>query len=310
MNDSVPPVSFTVNVCNADVEYLDKVLRHMLRALNFPFRERLLAYDPGHQQGKYAERSQGSRAQMEAILARLLRDRVVDRVDIVPWSETEQRRIIRRYFGDAPVALRDFSGAPVYQYLYAVDRCIGEYILHADADILFYSATSRSWIFDALGLFSAEPHVVAATPHGGPPQARNWIERIFNRSFERKPRGNWHVAETVSTRYFLMHRGRFERALPLVQAKVGEPLENSLTHTFHIRGLQRWSMNGYSHWAIHPWKHDENFIRYLDDLVWAVEHNVYPFRRGGYRWDMRTDGPHMHEWIAALRAHGRALSEP
>jgi len=309
MNHSAPAVSFTANVCNADVPYVDKTLRHMLRALKFPFTERLLAYDPGRQEGKYSERTQGSRAQMEDLLDGFLREGIIDRIDVVPWTEGEQRRILDRHFGKAQVALKDFSGAPIYQYLYALDRCAGEYVFHADSDMLFYSAGPRSWIFDALELFDREAGVVMATPHGGPPQARNWLERILNRSLEGKPRRLWHVADSVSTRYFLMHRSRFEGALPLQQTKPGEPLENSLTHTFRSRGLQRWSMNGYAHWAIHPWKHDDNFIRYLDDLVWAVEHNVYPFRRSGYRWDLRTDGPYMAEWLGVLRAHGRAMSE-
>ena len=309
MADIAPPaVSFTVNVCNADVPFLDQTLRHMLRALNFPFRERLLAYDPGRQEGKYAKRRQGNRAQMEAILDRLLGEGIVDRVDVVPWDEAEQQRILQRHFGHAAIDLKDFSGAPIYQYLWAVDRCQGAAIFHADSDMLFYSASERSWIYDALDLFRREPAVVMATPHGGPPHARNWIERLLNRSFEYRPRNPWHQADTVSTRYFLMQRERFEQALPLVQAKVGEPLENTLTHSFRGRGLQRWSLNGYAHWAIHPWKHDDNFIRYLDDLIWAVEHNVYPFRRTGYRWDMRTEGPHIAEWLAVLRAHGRCLS--
>ena len=303
-----PPVSFTVNVCNADVPFLDKTLRHMLRALNFPFHERLLAYDPGRQEGKYAERRQGDRVQMEGILDRLLGDGIIDRIDIVPWDEEEQQRILKRYFGHASIDLKDFSGAPIYQYLWALDRCSGDVVFHADSDMLFYSASPRSWIYDALELFERENTVIMATPHGGPPQARNWVERFLNRSFERTPRSLWHTADSVSTRYFLMQRGRFEQALPLLQHKSGEPLENSLTHTFRERGLERWSMNGYTHWAIHPWKHDDNFIRHLDDLVWAVEHGVYPFRRTGYRWDMRTEGPYMREWLAVLRAHGRGLS--
>jgi len=66
-------------------------------------------------------------------------------------------------------------------------------------------------------------------------------------------------------------------------------------------------MTGYEHWAIHPWRHDENYIRYLDDLIWAVEQGIYPFKRTGYRWDMRTEGKLINEWLGVLRKHGRAL---
>lgn len=46
--------SFTVNACNSDAQFLEPTLRHMLPALNYPFAERLVAYDPGRQKGKYA----------------------------------------------------------------------------------------------------------------------------------------------------------------------------------------------------------------------------------------------------------------
>lgn len=65
-------------------------------------------------------------------------------------------------------------------------------------------------------------------------------------------------------------------------------------------------MTTYDHWAIHPWKHDENYVKYLPELIWAVENNVYPFVRSGYQWDMRTDGKLINEWLAVLRKHGRA----
>ena len=152
------------------------------------------------------------------------------------------------------------------------------------------------------------PHVIVATPQGGPPQARNWLERRLGISFEGKPATAWHRASFTSTRYFLMDVSRFRACLPLQQIKPGEPLENSLSHTFTQKGYQRWSMNGYTHWAIHPWRHDENYVRHLDDLIWAVENGVYPFRRTGFKWDMRTEGEHINEWLAVLRKHGRGVN--
>lgn len=302
-----PTVSFTVNVCNSDAPYLEPTLRHMMRQLNFPFVERIATYDPGRQIGKYAERIQGSAGDMVRILERLLADGVIDRIDVVPWTDDEQRRILVKYFGDEQIDLKDFSGAPIYQYLYALDACRGEYIFHVDSDMLFYREGERSWIYDGLDLLRRESRVVVATPQGGPPQARNWLERLTGRSFARPPKAAWHHAGFTSTRYFLMDAARFRACLPLRQAKPGEPLENSLSHTFTLKEYERWSMNGYAHWAIHPWRHDENYVRYLNDLIWAVENGVYPFKRTGFKWDMRTEGEHINEWLAVLRKHGRAL---
>ncbi|WP_296750887.1 glycosyltransferase family 2 protein [Thiobacillus sp.] len=298
-------VSFTVNVCNSDAPYLEPTLRHMMRQLNFPFAERIATYDPGRQEGKYAERIQGTQSEVERILDRLLADGVIDRVDVVPWTEDEQQRILQKYFGGRQVDLKDFSGAPIYQYLYAMDACRGDYLFHVDSDMLFYRAGERSWIYDGLDLLARESRVVVATPQGGPPQARNWLERLTGRSFEPKPKSDWHRADFVSTRYFLMDVARFHACLPLEQAKPGEPLENSFSHTFARKDYARWSMNGYAHWAIHPWRHDANYVRHLDDLIWAVENGLYPFRRTGFQWDMRTEGEHIEEWLAVLRKHGR-----
>jgi len=308
MNSTLTPtVSFSVNVCNSDAPYLERTLRHMMRQLNFPFIERIATYDPGRQEGKYTERIQGSQNEVERILQRLLNEKVIDRVDVVPWTEAEQHRILMRYFGDESIDLKDFSGAPIYQYLYAMDACSGDYIFHVDSDMLFYRQGERSWIYDGLDLLRSENSAIVATPQGGPPQARNWLEKLTGISFESKPKSQWHPTEFISTRKFLMDVARFHACLPLQQAKPGEPLENSLTHTCKLKGFQRWSMNGYAHWSIHPWRHDENYVRYLDDLIWAVENGVYPFKRTGFKWDMRTEGEHINEWLAVLRKHGRTL---
>lgn len=302
-----PGVSFSVNVCNSDAPFLEPTLRHMMRALNYPFSERLVAYDPGRQEGKYTERIQGSQQQIEAILRRLLDDHVIDRVDVIPWTDAEQARIQLQYFGSSQIDLKDFTGAPIYQYLYALDRCTGDYIFHADSDMLFQRTGETSWIEDGISLMQQQHQVIVTCPRAGPPQARNWFEKLTGRSFEPVPNAPWRRVDFTSTRYFLMHRGRFGECLPLVQSKPGEPLENTLTHTFKLKGFEQWNLTTLDHWTIHPWRHDENYLRYLPDLIWAVEHNIYPFRRTGFRWDMRTEGKHIHEWLRVLRKHGRAL---
>jgi len=305
--NEIPSVSFTINVCNADAPYLEQTLRHMMRQLNFPFYERIATYDPGRQEGKYAERIQGTQNEVEHILQTLLADNIIDRVDVVPWTETEQSRILGKYFGDRAIGLKDFSGAPIYQYLYALDACNSPYVFHVDSDMLFHRSGAGSWIHEGIEWLRSEPTAVVVTPQGGPPQARNWLERLAHRSFQRQPKSQWHQAMFTSTRYFLMDVERFRACLPLEQKAAGEPLENSLSYTFAKKGYCRWSMNGYKHWAIHPWKHDENYLRYLDDLIWAVENNVYPFVRTGFQWDMRTEGALIDEWLEVMRKHGRTF---
>jgi len=307
MSNDLRQVSFTVNVCNADAPFLGPTLRHMLPALNYPFCERLVAYDPGRQEGKYSERIQGHRGQIEAILDSLLADGVIDRVDVVPWTDVDQQRILGKYYGGAQVDLKDFSGAPIYQYLYALDQCRGDYVFHADSDMLFHRKHGDSWITQGVARMREHPRTIVTCPRAGPPQATTWLEKLTGRSFETAPEVAWRKVDFTSTRYFLMDRARFEACLPLVQAQSREPLENSLTHTIKLRGYEQWNLTTLDHWTIHPWRHDENYLRHLPDLIWAIEQGVYPFRRSGFRWDMRTEGALIDEWLKPLRKHGRAL---
>lgn len=298
-----PTVSFTVNTCITDVPFLEKTLRHVFRSLKFPFSERLIAYDPGNPMGKYDTRRRGDPNELLAILDRLLSEHLIDRVDTIPWDEKSQAAILKKYFGHDDIALKDFSGAPIYQYLYALDQCECDYIFHMDSDMLFHCKPGESWIAEGIELMRREPQVVFTTCRGGPPQARNWLERRLGRPFGPKPSQGWAKADNVSTRYFLMDRRRFHDALlPIVQSRPTEPLEDSLSHTLRLRGLERWTTTGTETWSIHPWKHDDNYIANLDELIWAVEQGVYPFVRTGYRWDMRTEGKLIQEWLDAIHA--------
>jgi len=296
-----PSVSFTVNTCITDIPFLEQTLRHVFRSLGFPFTERLIAYDPGNPMGKYDSRRRGDPAQLLAIFERLLADGLVDRVDTIPWNDASQAAIQKQYFGRDDVALKDFDGAPIYQYLYALDQCTGDYVFHMDSDMLFHTTPGISWLERGIELLQREPTVLFATCRGGPPHARNRLERFLGFPVGGKPSSYWHKADNLSTRYFLMDRKRFqEKLLPIMQSRPAEPLEDSISHTLKLRGLERWTTTGTETWSIHPWKHDDNYVAHLDALIRAVEEGVYPFVRTGYRWDMRTEGEYIDEWLAAI----------
>ena len=128
-------VSFTVNACVTDQDFFGPTLRHVLRTFDYPFVERLVAFDPGRPDGKYLERNRGNLEGMQTLLSALQSEGWIDRCDEIPWGEAEQHRILTTHFATADMDLRDFSGAPIYQYLYALDRCQGDYILHIDSDM-------------------------------------------------------------------------------------------------------------------------------------------------------------------------------
>ena len=105
--------------------------------------------------------------------------------------------------------------------------------------MLFHRAGVGSWIAEGIALMRQEPHVIVTCPRAGPPQARNWLEKLTGHSFETAPKEKWRRVDFTSTRYFLMDMAKFKACLPLLQAKPGEPLENSLTHTFRQKGYEQ-----------------------------------------------------------------------
>ncbi|BAY17293.1 hypothetical protein NIES21_31290 [Anabaenopsis circularis NIES-21] len=304
-----PKVSFTVNACVVDTPFIDKILRSMMRSLDYPFCERLVALDPGKPSGKYLERQTGQIDELRTKLEQLRTEGVINRVDEIPWDENSQKSVLKKYFGREDIDVKDFDGAPIYQYLFALQQCTADYILHVDSDVLFcQDAARKSWIDEGIEMLQANPSVVIATCEGGPPQAQNFIEKLIGRPLKSKQQQLWNKARNVSTRYFLLDRQRLEKnVLPLVQKDTGEPLENSFTHTFKVKGFERWSMSTGT-WAIHPVEHGDNFIQHLDDLIWAVENNVYPFKRGGRRWNMHTDGDNIKPWLNAIHQAKSAMS--
>jgi hypothetical protein len=89
--------------------------------------------------------------------------------------------------------------------------------------------------------------------------------------------------------------------LPLEPEDPGDRWEQAMTTTAARRGMQRYTLMDEQSWVLHPLTHGPRYVHVLPDLVWAVEHGVYPFRRSGYRWDVRVDGMHALPWIAAAR---------
>lgn len=291
-------VTFSVNVCRADLSYVQRTLPHMIRSLRYPFVEKVAAVDLSDPTGKF--KGAGSADELLAVLGALVTDGCLDRIDVIPWDDAQVDRIMRKYFGEGGGDIKCSIGTAIYQYLYALDVAAGDFVLHADSDILFRRAGEVHWIDEAIELMLLDESVVITTPEGGPPKAEGVVEYVLGRKMA-KPAARWHTTADVSTRYFLLHKGGMEsKLLPIVQKQRDEPLERSLTHTFSMKGLERRSLNDDEQWAIHPLYHDEHFLEHLDDLIWAVENGVFPFRRQGDRYDLLTDGDNIRPWLRAI----------
>ena len=296
-----PSVSLTTNACLTDSPFLEKALRHIVRSLDYSFVERLIALDKSLPQGGFKKRERDDEARLMQIMEKLLADNLFDRIDEVPWTEENQSHIFRKYFNQTDVESRCAHGTAVYQYLFAMDQCKGDYILHVDSDILFTLSRGSSWINEGIQLMRDKPEVIFVTPIH-PPKAQTVLEFLLGKPLHRKQE-RWIFSQTASTRYFLADRKRMEeKLLPLIAADFAERLEESFNRTLKAKGLFKGTFNSSDMWVIHPKPHNKNYINHLDTLIWAVENHVYPFRRPGrYPWNLYTYTRHLRPWLRAAR---------
>ena len=288
-------VSFTTNVCVADVEFAEQTIRHMIRSLNYPFKEKHIVIDTGALSGKYLARPAGQVERLRERMNVLLEDGTVDALFEIPWDESTEVLIRNHYLKNTQGSLRDRDGAPIFQYLYALYQCSGDYILHADSDMLFFSGSrQRHWIDEAIDLMESRPEVVSATQVNGPPRAENVLERLLKRKLPPMRKREWAKPRIISTRCFLMHAQRLHDGLiPLMEGESGQPLEDMFSFTAEQRGftwLSLCSDDPRDPWWLHPMRRDDTFAKNVDTIIRMVEAGAYPIKRWGERYNLYTYG--------------------
>jgi hypothetical protein len=291
-------VELSVNAYVGDLPFLDQTYRHLSRQLSSaPLRRRRIVVDRRPASGRFS--GEFSTTEFDRVLDRLLSDGVVDDIDEVDWSVAEVERIADKYFGDPNVVPVAEGGSAIHQYLWAIDTAQSELVLHFDSDMLLHDPNKGMWVSEAIAFQREHSHVAVTTPQGGPPRAESIRDLVFGSRRRVKTTG-WERSEGVSTRVFLLDRERLCQALPLSPLIPGEPLERTLTASLHAAGFSRWNRNDDDAWAIHPRRHNRNHVDNLQGLISLVELGHCPYRRTGYRWDIRTEGRHFLPWRIAL----------
>jgi hypothetical protein len=293
-------VDLTVNVYAGDAPYFEATYRHLVRQLDYPFRTRRIAVDRGQARGRFV--TAGAREHdLDDQLARLLEDQVVDVVENVDWSVAAIKRVMTQHYGDPAAPTHCEHGTAIFQYLWAIDRCEADYVLHYDADILAHFEDVDAWINESVAAMRANPTLLGTTQQAGPPRATTVMDWVFGyRPRTRANRWQRGLDNLFSTRYFLIDRARFLNNLCPLRSRPGERLEEAITHTMQERGLVLWMFGDDCNWAIHPTTHNEYHTRYLDDLIRIVELGRQPFRRTGDRWDLCTESRHFVPWRIAI----------
>jgi hypothetical protein len=292
-------VDLTVNVYAGDAPFFEATYRHLVRQLDYSFRTRRIAVDRGQPHGRFVGAAEPEHA-IDNQLSRLLADQVVDVVENVDWSVDTIARVMTRYYGNPTAPTHCEHGTPIFQYLWAVDQCDADYVLHYDSDILVHFEDGGAWIDESVAVMRANPKLLGTTQEAGPPRAITPMDWIFGYR-PRTPANRWQRGQgfPFSTRYFLIDRARFLDDLSPLRSTSGQRLEDAVTQTMRERGLELWVLADDRNWAIHPETHNANHTRYLIDLIRMVEAGRQPFRRTGNRWDIRT-GRRFVPWRIAI----------
>lgn len=292
-------VELSVNLHEGDRDFFEPTYRHVLRQLDGRPNLRRLVIDRSDPQGRFSASDGVPR--LDGIVARLLAEGLVDAVTEVDWRSSVARPVMERYFGDPDAPTRCRIGTPIYQYVAAIESCTSPYLLHLDSDMLLHLEDGGRWIDEGIDRMQENRHLVIVTPEGGPPQATSLSDWLLG-ARQSHNRDRWHTSTGISTRILLMDVARFRsQALPLTAGEPSETLERTMTHTFASRSLERHSLNDDRNWSVHPRRHNENYRQHLSSLIQLVEHGRAPYRRTGYRWDMRTEGRHFLPWWWAIQ---------
>jgi hypothetical protein len=283
-------------VSQADVDFLAQTVPHLVRSCRFPFRRRRLLVDTRPLSGDYAARAGvGTVEDLLRLCAALERDGVVDRVEMIDYSESVRLEIMVRHFGEDPDSTHSAKGYPLYGMAYGIATAGAAYYLHFDSDMLLYQAPEASWVAAGIDLLRRDADVLCVLPLPGPPTADGSLDQPYT-GYDIDPRG-YYVFKAFTSRKFLIDVGRFESALPLRlryrPSKRGgpprlEPWEVLVSDLLRGSRYVRADLASPTAWTLHPPDHGPQFLRSLPEIIARVERGWFPPGQAG-KYDLVSE---------------------
>lgn len=316
----VAPVTLEITLASPDVRHVEHVLPHQLRAWAAQVSEILCVVDllpvPGRPDRSWERDGQ----------------RLLDLVDrccaeyphahrrVVDYGADAARALSDAFFFGSPIPPKTYRGGPFYAYLWGWHEAVNDYVFHLDSDIMF-GGGSQTWVHEAIGMLRDRPNLLVCQPFPGPPTADGGIYAA-GAEHEPGPVPAFRF-RTITTRYFLIDRGRFRerigglterahspfvtkvglldwlhglRAVPfrdrlrplrLVTPRVDLP-ERLLGEAMTAAGMYRLDYLGRERgmWTLHPLERTEAYYECLPELVARIERGeVTDAQRGHYDLD-------------------------
>jgi hypothetical protein len=303
MSPEKPSCTLSITSARCDWAYLDAIVRHLVRACNYPFVERILVMDTAPLGLRYlADPNLVSTEEFHAIGARLIRDGVIDRVDFPDYSPQARKLVYEKHLGGDHWETHDFRGTQVLGTMQQIANAQGDYFLHFDSDILLYQKPGFDWISSAIKLLHDVPEVIVALPRPGPPRADGELIQPFA-EYTHDSRGFFSF-KFISSRRFLIDRRKFNAVLPFKPLFVSwkKRLLSNITRrstllnweqmaTDKIRNTPyiRADLDSPDAWTLHAPDHGSKFCEMLPDIIRCVEEGKYPENQAGH-YDLQLTG--------------------
>jgi hypothetical protein len=304
-----PPVTLQISLAPSDYRHARTILPHQARVWRDQVSEIVLTVDFHRSAGRFSERWAEGRDRILPLAQSISGARVLT----VDYGAAARARVAAEFFGGRPVPVKDFRGGPYYAYFFGLNAAENDLVLHADSDLLF-GGGSPTWTAEAVAELSGRPEILFTAPLPGPPSGDG---RLRSQAALAEP-GSPHAFrfDTMSTRLFLISRGRFRSTIGALRSRRPSPRaaikawiernpaedlpEHLFTAEMRARGLVRREFLGRAPgmWSLHPPYRCAAFYEGLPELVRRVEANDVPEAQRG---DHDLNGS-LVDWSEAIAA--------
>jgi hypothetical protein len=329
MSPSAPPfppptageVVLQVSLAPVDFPHARHILPHQIRCWREQVDRILLTVDTRPGSGRYAEGWARHERDFGALLAAVTAGDPKVGVVEVDYSPQASAALSAAFLGGADVPVKDSYGAPFHAYLFGLLAAGAQYVLHADADML-YGGGSPTWMREALEVLRTREDALVAGPYPGPPLQDGRIPgAVAARHAAAQRYGSAPTAlalgfpaaqfSHLSTRSFLIDLHRFRATVGALRVEATSPprfstvspgpapLETALSRALTEHHLTRVDLlgSGPGMWVLHPPFRTEAFLRDLPAIIARVEAGDVP---DGQRGDFDLNDA-MVDWSAARR---------
>jgi len=238
-------------------------------------------------------------AQVEEIISLsegFLKEGLVSEVIYLQPGAPIFKQLSSKYLNGAYACTHSAGGTANMSYWAAMEIPQTRYIIHFDADMLFYQKPGYSWYQEAVAYLQEEPGAIFAVPRlcppvdGGGPDAPSLQEGRPFQSFT----GYW-MNDWFSTRLFLLDKVRLQARLPLVKGwlkgellarkylKRAYPLDPEiiLARSLWTTKDRRIILKNSDAWALHPPEKGEYFLELLPHMLKRIADGKAPLQQQG-----------------------------